>query len=116
MGHGYGNVTFLESSYNDILTVCPQFGLVTPDNFKYPYEAALHESFVTDRKIILVTAYNATTTDLTSCVPKQDWVVDCLFFELDPWNGDIKSSAFDFFHTNSVVNIDESFLVNSRHL
>ncbi|MDI1484929.1 MAG: hypothetical protein OHK93_000063 [Ramalina farinacea] len=32
IGHGYGNVTFLDTSYHTILTVCPKFGLVTPDN------------------------------------------------------------------------------------
>ena len=34
VGHGYGNVTLLDSSYNEVFTVCPQFGQVTPDNFK----------------------------------------------------------------------------------
>ena len=142
IGHGYGNITFLDSSYNKVLTVCPDFGLVTPDNVKYPCEADLHESFVTDRNTILVTAYNATPTDLTSIGgPKQGWVFDCLFFEVDPKNGDIlfrwsalenvsvsetkeplqgtgqnQSVPFDWFHINSVVNIDEMFLVNSRHL
>lgn len=142
IGHGYGNVTFLDDTYNEILNVCPQFGLLTPDNTIYPCEADLHESFVTDRDTLLVTAYNVTTTDLSSIGgPVKGWVYDCLFFELDPRNGDIlfrwsalehvsvsdtrldladhgglnQSIPFDFFHINSVVNIGNQFLVNSRH-
>lgn len=142
-GNGYGNVTFLDAAYNEILNVCPQFGLVTPDNFTYPCQADLHESFVTDRNTLLVTAYNVTETDLISVGgPSNGWVLDCLFFELDPKNGDIifrwsalehvpvsetklsfaggggfsQSDPFDWFHINSVVNIDDHFLVNSRHL
>ena len=142
IGHGYGNVTFLDATYKEILVVCPKFGLLTPDNTSYPCEADLHESFVTDRNTLLVTAYNVTTTDLSSIGgPVKGWVYDCLFFELDPRNGDVlfrwsalehvsvsdtklslaghgglnQSIPFDFFHINSVVNIGDQFLVNSRH-
>lgn len=142
-GNGYGNVTFLDATYNEILNVCPHFGLVTPDNFTYPCQADLHESFVTDRNTLLVTAYNVTETDLTSVGgPSNGWVLDCLFFELNPKNGDIlfrwsalehvpvsetkvsfageggftQSDPFDWFHINSVVNIGNHFLVNSRHV
>lgn len=143
VGHGYGNVTFLDNTYNEILVVCPQLGLLTSDNSKYPCEADLHESFVTDRNTLLVTAYNVTETDLSSIGgPSDGWVLDCLFFELDPKNGSIlfrwsalehipvnetklrlagseglsQSSPFDWFHINSVVNLGDRFLVNSRHL
>ena len=142
IGHGYGKVTFLDATYKEILNVCPHFGLLTPDNATYPCEADLHESFVTDRNTLLVTAYNVTATDLSSIGgPVNGWVYDCLFFELDPRNGDIlfrwsalehvsvndtkldlahhggfnQSTPFDFFHINSVVNIGNQFLVNSRH-
>ena len=142
-GHGYGNVTFLDTTYSEILDVCPKFGLVTPNNVTYPCEADFHESFVTDRDTLLVTAYNVTPTDLSSIGgPSDGWVYDCLFFELDPKNGDIlfrwsalehvpvndtqlgfagrggfnQSDPFDWFHMNSVVNIGNQFLVNSRHL
>ena len=141
-GHGYGNVTFLDATYNEVLVVCPKFWLSTPDNTTYPCEADLHESFITDRNTLLVTAYNVTTTDLSSIGgPVKGWVYDCLFFELDPRSGDIlfrwsalehvsvsdtklelaghgglsQSIPFDFFHINSVVNIGNQFLVNSRH-
>ena len=141
IGHGYGNVTFLDSSYNEILVVCPQLGLVTPDGTRYPCEADLHESYVTDRNTILVTAYNATPTDLSSIGgPKDGWIFDCLFYEIEPKSGNVlfhwsaiehvpvsqskqplhgsgnKTSPFDYFHINSVVNIGDQYLVNSRHV
>lgn len=141
IGHGYGNVTFLDTSYNEILTVCPKLGLVTPDNTEYPCEADLHESFTTDRDTIIVSAYNATQTDLGSVGgPKDGWIFDCLFFEIEPETGKIifqwsaiehvpvtasqqplagsglnKSVPWDYFHINSVVNINDEYLVNSRH-
>ena len=143
VGHGYGHVTFLDSTYSEILNVCPQLGLVTPEDVTYPCQADFHESFITDRDTLLVTAYNATEADLSLIGgPSNGWVFDCLFFELDPKNGDIlfrwsalehipvnetksglagrggfnQSVPFDWFHINSVVNIGNQFLVNSRHL
>lgn len=143
IGHGYGNVTFLDATYNEILNACPPFGLVTPGNVKYPCEADLHKSFVTDRNSIIVTADNATQADLSSISgPADGWVFDYLFFELDPKNGDTlfrwsalehvpvrdtklslagrggfnQSVPFDWFHIDSVVNIGNNFLLNSRHL
>ena len=142
IGHGYGSITFLNGSYDQILTVCPQLDLVTPENVKYPCDADLHEAFVTSRGTLLVTAYNATQADLSSIGgPKNGWIFDSLFFELDlsgkvlfRWSaiehvpvsqskyplretGRNQSVPFDFFHINSVVSIGEDYyLVNSRHL
>lgn len=142
VGHGYGSITFLDSSYKVISTVCPHLGLVTSDNETYPCDADLHESFVTDRNTILITAYNATAADLSSIGgPRNGWVFDSLVFEIDPRNGKIlfkwsalehipvnetklplhgagknQSVPFDYFHINSVVNIGEKFLVNGRHV
>lgn len=141
VGHGYGNVTFLDSSYTQILTVCPKLGLVTPDNTTYPCEIDFHESYVTDRDTLLVTAYNATPTDLSSIGgPRNGWIFDCLFIEINPTDGSIlfrwsaldhvpvgvskfplrntgrsQSQPFDYFHINSVVNIGDNYLLNSRH-
>ena len=143
VGHGYGKVIFLDSTYNEILTVCPQLGLRAPDNATFTCQADFHESFVTDRNTLIVTAYNVTETDLSSIGgPVKGWVFDCLFFELDPKTGDIlfrwsalehvpvnetklklagrgglnQSVPFDWFHINSVENVGSQFLVNSRHL
>ena len=126
-----------------ILTVCPQLGIRAPDNATYTCQADFHESFVTDCNTILVTAYNVTETDLASIGgPAKGWGFDCLFFELDPKNGDIlfrwsalehvpvaetklklasrgglnQSVPFDWFDINSVENVGNRFLVNSRHL
>ncbi len=140
IGHGYGNVTFLDSSYNEILVVCPKIGLVTPDGTQFPCEADFDESYVTDRNTILVTAYNATPADLSSIKgPKDGWIFDCLFLEIEPRNNKIlfswsalehvpisqtkqplgtsgtKATPFYYFHINSVVNIGNQYLVNSRH-
>ena len=141
-GFGYGNVTFLDTSYNKILTVCPQLGLVTPDGVKHQCEADLHESFVTDRGTLLVTAYNITQADLSSIGgPTNGWIGNSLFYELDPKDGKIlfqwsaidhvpinetknplagrglnQSAPFDYFHINSVVNIGtDGYLIGSRH-
>ena len=142
IGHGYGKVTFLDQSYSQLYVVCPDLGLVTPDNISYDCTLDLHESYVTDRDTILVTAYNATPADLTSVGgPAHGWSYDCLFFEVDPktdkilfrWSaqehvlfsltkrpldgtGGNQSAPFDWFHINSVTNIGaDQFLVNSRH-
>lgn len=143
VGHGYGKVTFLDRNYKEILNVCLEVGLRTTDNVTYPCQADFHESYLTERNTLLVTAYNVTETDLSSIGgPSNGWVFDSLFFELDPRSGDIlfqwsalehipvsetklkfagrsgfnQSVPFDWFHINSVVNIGNQFLVNSRHL
>ena len=141
-GHGYGNITFLDSSYTEILTVCPKLGLVTPTNTTYECEADLHESYLTDRDTLLITAFNATPTDLRSIGgPEEGWVFDSLFLEIDPKNGSIlfrwsalehvpvseskrplrsmggnQSQPFDYFHLNSVVNVGRNYLINSRQV
>ena len=142
MGHGYGNITFLDTSYNQILTVCPKLGLVTAENTEYSCDAGdFHESLTTDRDTIIVSAYNATQTDLTSVGgPKDGWIFDCLFYEIEPETGNIvfqwsaiehvpvtasqqplagrglnRSAPWDYFHINSIVNIGDEYLVNSRH-
>ncbi|KAL9601634.1 MAG: hypothetical protein Q9179_002808, partial [Wetmoreana sp. 5 TL-2023] len=141
VGHGYGNIKFLDTSYNEILTVCPQFGLTTPENIKYPCEADFHEVSITDRNTLIVGAYNATRADLSSVGgPVDGWVFDNLVFELDPQNGAIlyrwsalehvpinetkqplqgtgrnQSQPFDWFHANSIVELEDGFLINARH-
>ena len=140
IGHGYGSVTFLDETYNEILTVCPKLGLVVPDGADYPCEADFHESFLTDRGTLLVSAYNATPADLSAIGgPKDGWIFDCLVVEIDPKTQDVlfrwsaiehipitetkqpllgtgnKSVPLDYFHINSIMNIGDSFLVNARH-
>lgn len=139
-GHGYGNVTLLDSGYNVKYVVCPHFNLTIPNNQTFDCQADLHESYLTDRNTLLVSAYNATQTDLTAVNGTADgWVFDCLFFEIDPKTGEVlfrwsalehvpvtsshepltttgtATAPYDFFHINSVVNIGDHYLVNSRH-
>ncbi|KAI9835568.1 MAG: hypothetical protein M1819_002019 [Sarea resinae] len=142
-GHGYGKVEILDTTYTEIYTVCPELDLVTPNNTKYDCYADLHESYITERGSILVTAYNITTADLRSVGgPRNGWVYDPMFYEIDiktnetlfhwsptasgiPINathqpldgtGSSQSDPFDWFHTNSVQSIGTGYLVNSRHL
>ena len=140
-GHGYGNVTFLDRRYEELLTVCPKLGLVVPEGDPvHPCNADFHEAFVTARDTLLISAYNATPADLSAIGgPRDGWVFDCLVFEIEPESGDVlfrwsalehvpisetkfpllnagnESVPFDYFHVNSIVSIGDSFLVNARH-
>ncbi|KAL9004623.1 MAG: hypothetical protein Q9188_002565 [Gyalolechia gomerana] len=140
VGHGYGNITFLDASYRNILTVCPKLGLVIPGGQSYPCEADFHESFLTDRDTLIVTAYNATPADLSVIGgPKDGWIFDNLILEIEPESQEIlfrwsaaehvpidqtkfplrgsgnRSNPLDYFHVNSVANVGKSFLINSRY-
>ena len=142
VGHGYGNITFLDSSYTKILTVCPKLGLVTPTNTTYECEADWHESYLTSRNTLLVTAYNVTPTDLSSIGgPEEGWDCACLFLEINPQDGNIRfrwsalkhvpvseskrplrsngrsqSQPFDYFHINSIETIGDNYLVSARQV
>lgn len=140
-GVGYGNITFLDTSYNEILTLCPQLNLTTPDGIKYPCEAGIHETSLTDRSTLLIDAYNVTKADLSSVGgPVDGWVYDNLILELEPESGAIlhrwsalehvpvnetkqplagsgtnQSQPFDWFHLNSIVQLGDGLLVSARH-
>ncbi|KAF2234535.1 hypothetical protein EV356DRAFT_446480 [Viridothelium virens] len=141
VGHGYGNVTILDTSYNVIATVCPHVELNIPGNQTFDCIVDIHESFLTDRNTMLVSVYNATPIDLSPIGgPVHGWGFDCLFLEVDPKTNDVlftwsaqdhvpiththqprngaganESFPFDWFHINSVVNIGDNYLVNGRH-
>lgn len=140
-GVGYGKITFLDTSYNEILTLCPQLNLTTPDNIKYACEAGIHEASLTDRNTLLIDAYNVTTADLSSVGgPVHGWVFDNLILEIDPGSGAIlyrwsalehvpinetkeplagtgrnQSQPFDWFHLSSIVQLGDGLLASSRH-
>ncbi|KAL9580115.1 MAG: hypothetical protein Q9212_004679, partial [Teloschistes hypoglaucus] len=140
-GVGYGNITFLDTSYNEILTLCPQLNLTTPSDVKYACEAGIHEASLTDRNTLLIDAYNVTRADLSSVGgPVHGWVYDNLILELDPESGAIlyrwsalehvpvnetkqplagsgrnQSQPFDWFHLSSIVQLGDGLLVSSRH-
>ncbi|KAL8764462.1 MAG: hypothetical protein Q9194_007065, partial [Teloschistes cf. exilis] len=140
-GVGYGKITFLDTSYNEILTLCPQLNLTTPDNIKYACQAGIHEASLTDRNTLLIDAYNVTMADLSSVGgPVHGWVFDNLILEIDPASGAIlyrwsalehipitetkqplagtarnQSQPFDWFHLSSIVQMGDGLLVSSRH-
>jgi hypothetical protein len=142
-GHGYGAVYILDTSYNVKYVVCPKLGLTTVNNTYYECQGDIHESYMTERNTLIVSAYNATQTDLTAVGGASDgWVFDSLFFELDirtskvlfSWSAlehvNITDSKlplvspmgtsgtaqmpWDFFHINSIQSVGDGYLVNSR--
>lgn len=84
-GHGYGSVHFLNSSYDEVYNIClTDLDIVIPNHTVYPCYLDMHEQFVTDRGTVIATAYNVTQTDLSSVGgPKDGWVFDSLFYEVD---------------------------------
>ena len=141
-GHGFGSVYILDSTYTIQHTICPDLDLAADGPTRAECQADIHESYITDRGSLLVTAYNATETDLTSVNgPAQGWIYDCLVFEIDirtkevifSWSAlksgipisdskqplgtsGTQSSPYDFFHINSIQSVGSNYLVNSRHI
>ncbi|KAE9373137.1 hypothetical protein N431DRAFT_338480 [Stipitochalara longipes BDJ] len=142
LGHGYGKVQILDNTYKEVFTICPDLNINFPPwSQKFECQADLHESFLTDRGTLIVTAYNFTQADLTSVGgPTNGWIYDSLFFEIDirtqhilfSWSAaahvpinatklpfssnDTVTNPFDFFHINSIQPLEDGYLVNSRHI
>lgn len=144
-GHGFGSVNILDDTYTEIYRICPDLNLVAPNGLNITCGADIHESYITDRGSILITAYNTTTTNLTSVGGSENgYVWDSLIFEIDiktqeilfGWsalehipvsdthatisdgvNGNgTASNPFDWCHLNAIQPIGNSYLINSRHL
>ena len=141
VGHGYGKIIFCDTSYNNILTVCPKLGLLTADNTSYPCEADVHESLITSRGTFLFIAHNVTTADLSFIGgPMNGWVYDSLVFDIQPRTGEIlfrwsslshvpvnatelplstggqnQSMPLNYFMMNSVVDVGDKYLISGRH-
>ena len=140
-GHGYGQVVVMDTSYNIIHQVCPQLNLTLPPGTSGKCNADVHESYITPRNTMLVTAYNITSVDLTTVGgPKDGWVLDILAVEVNITSGDIlftwsaldhvpingshyrlagagtnTSNPWDFFHINAIQPVGENYLINSRN-
>ena len=147
--HAYGAVHVLDHTYRQAYRIClrPDHVVPTATDTKLECYADMHESQFTDRGTVLLSLYNATRVDLTSVGgPKDGWVLDSQFYEVDIKTGAVKfvwksldhqkalpidmthyplsngsgtsvEDAFDYFHINSVALLpDGSYLVNSRHL
>ncbi|KIW91154.1 uncharacterized protein Z519_08049 [Cladophialophora bantiana CBS 173.52] len=146
VGHGYGGVIVRDTSYNVIARVCPKLNHFTMETgVTAECHADLHESFITPRNTMLVTAYNTTRADLTSVGgPKDGWILDSMAVELNITTGEVlflwsplahlplnkshfslagigagqghnQSVPWDFFHINAIELVGENYLINSRH-
>lgn len=142
IGHYYGSITILNSSYDKITTFCPRLNLTTPPGLGYDCDIDAHEQQVRNDGTILFTANNITQADLSSIGGSRNgYVWDYFFFiydiktekELFRWSalqhvpisqtyepmmpgaGQNSSTAFDYFHMNSIQAVGDFFLVNSRH-
>ncbi len=113
--HGIGAVHFLNSEYKEIYTVgLDDRTFVAGDqknNTAYPSYIDSHESEVTPKGTIIVTAFNATPCDLSSVGgPKHGWIFDNQFYEID-----IKTNK-TLFRWSSLEHIKEIPLNQSRFL
>ncbi|PSR80927.1 ASST-domain-containing protein [Coniella lustricola] len=141
VGLGYGKVLLYDNKYELIQTICLQLNLTQPDGIESDCEADVHESYITNRNSILVTAYNVTQTDATSIGgPADAWIYDPLAVEIDIKTGEIlflwsplahvpinatqtaidgtgvnASQPFDWFHMNSIQWDDGNYLINARN-
>ena len=141
-GHGYGKAVFLDHEYQpmeiDLNTTINSLVKDAPGNLDF------HEHIMTDSDTLLVTAYNNTPYDLSSIGgPKDGWLADSMFFEIEPPTGRVISSwsaidhirlsdsrlplpsymgdgtkraPYDHFHLNSIQPLGAGrLLINSRH-
>ena len=141
VGHGYGNISILDTSYNNILTVCPKLGLLSADNISYPCEADVHESLITSQGTLLFLTHNVTEADLSSVGgPKNGWVYDSLVYDIQPRTGEIlfrwsslehvpvsatkmplstggqnQSMPLNYFMVTSAADVGDTYLINGRH-
>jgi len=145
IGYGYGTVHILDNTYKEIHTVTLTGDFVTPDNSTKDSYIDLHESRITPRNTLLVTAYNLTQHDLTSIGGNSsDWMLDSHFYEIDivtnkilnSWSAlehedDIplttshqkvaddvgtQDAPYDAYHINAITTTNDGYLVSLRHM
>ncbi|KAE8367864.1 ASST-domain-containing protein [Aspergillus caelatus] len=144
LGFGYGTVHILDDTYEEIYTVTLPGNFISPDGVVRDSYIDLHESHVTSRNTLLVTAYNITQFDLTPIGGKtDDYMLDGMFFEIDiatnnivyQWSalehiqdlpleqskqglGDdygTQEKPWDAYHINSVELVDGGWIISLRH-
>lgn len=145
LGYGYGQVHILDDTYKEIYTVSLQVPFVTPNGTTEASYIDLHESKITDRNTMLVTAYNVTQANLTAVGgPADGWMLAAHFYEIDiatnqvvfSWSaldhqdeipltmshqaigttGQSQSDPWDAYHINSIEAVEDGYLVSLRHL
>ena len=141
-GHGYGSVLIFDDTYTPITTICPHFPIVTSNGSAPACGADFHESLITDRNTILVTAVNITAADLSPLGgPTNGYIFDTMFYELNITTGEVlfnwspfkagiplntthapiqnvgnsTANPFDWFHMNAVSRVGDKYFVNGRH-
>ncbi|CAG8088330.1 unnamed protein product [Penicillium salamii] len=112
-GFGFGAITILNSSYDEIHRVtldCKKEGFVTVfDPLEVDSCIDIHESQLTDNGTILVTAVNVTQADLSAVGgPKNGWVQDALVYEIDLVTNHI------VFRWSTHENSDQVAITNTR--
>ncbi|KAF5858718.1 hypothetical protein ETB97_003827 [Aspergillus alliaceus] len=144
LGFGYGTVHILDNTYAEIYTVTLPGNFICPDGVTRDSYIDLHESHVTKRNTLLVTAYNVTQFDLTSIGGKiDDYLLDGMFFEIDIATNEIvyswsalehiqdipleqskqgladdygtQEKPWDAYHINSVELVDDGYIISLRH-
>ncbi|CAG7923158.1 unnamed protein product [Penicillium olsonii] len=93
-GWGYGIIQVLDQSYNSIYNVSVindnYTALGSIDSSSFVSWIDMHENTMTSDGTMLVTGYNVTQCDLSSVGgPKDGWIADSLFYEIDVKTNDI---------------------------
>jgi len=141
-GHGYGKAVFMDKEYQQI-----EFDFnatMTSLIDEHPGNLDFHEHIMSSSDTLFVTAYNNTPHDLSPIGgPKDGWLANSMFFEIEPPTGRIvscwsavehillsdsrlplpsymgdgtKRAPYDHFHINSIQPLGEDrLLINSRH-
>lgn len=116
LGFGYGTVHILDNTYREIYTVTLQGNFVTPDHSVPESFIDLHESHISDRNTLLVTAYNVTQQSLTSIGgTPEDYMLDSLFFEIDIATNEIVHSWSALEHVDQIALTDSKQGIDIDH-
>ena len=113
--HGMGTITILDSTYKLIQTVTLNDGTFkagdSMQNMPYPSYIDIHESHITPKGSLIVTAYNSTPYNLSAVGgPEDGWLLDSLIYEFD-----LRTNK-TLFRWSSVEHIDELPLNGSHQL
>lgn len=146
-GYGWGSITIVDGSYQELYKVTlsgREQGLYTAVGPQESY-IDIHESHITDQGTILVTAVNYTRADISAVGgPKDGWVRDGLFYEIDIKTNDVlfcwsvldhrsgipitnaevpldgkgrdASDPWAYAHLNSVAKYGDNYLLSSRYM
>ncbi|KAK3053227.1 hypothetical protein LTR09_005853 [Extremus antarcticus] len=138
-GHRWGRVTFIDQDYNNF-TINPDLKINSLDDANEG-QIDVHEHHMTDDDTMVVSSYNNTPYDLSPLGgPRDSWVVDSCFFEVDIATEEVlfewcalnhvplknsrlmshnphgtKNNPYDWFHINAVQKIGKNYLISSRH-